>query len=171
MICPMRICSNGWMLFFLNPHESIARKISFHAQDLTRALFDFSQAGKKEFHPILRNILYKLVSMQIERRFLNPQEVGEITENPLELKAVGTVDDFALVMTKKGDYISKVLRVRVGDCPIFTSKVETIDSLNLDRAERFFQEHLKDTVDDYQLCYRSGDEKEMVNFIRRTRNR
>ena len=32
----------------------------------------------------------------------------------------------------------------------FTSNVETIDSLNLDRAERFFHEHLKGTVDDYQ---------------------
>ena len=52
---------------------------------------------------------------------------------------------------QEGEIIfSKVLRVRVEDCPIFTSKVETIDSLNLDRAERFFQEHLKGTVDDYQ---------------------
>ena len=136
----------------MNP---LPEKISFHAQDLTRALFDFfASREKKEFHPILRNILYKLVSMQIERGrgFLNPQEVDEITENPLELKAVGTVDDFCpLVMTKKGRlYFRKSYEYELRIARFFTSKVETIDSLNLDRAERFFQEHLKDTVDDYQ---------------------
>ena len=136
----------------MNP---LPENISSHAQDLTRALFDFfASREKKEFHPILRNLLSKLVSMQIERGrgFLNPQEVGEITENPFELKAVGTVDDFCpLVITKQGRlYFRKSYEYELGIARFFTSKVETIDSLNLDRAERFFQEHLKGTVDDYQ---------------------
>ena len=79
----------------MNP---LPENISSHTLDLTRALFDFfASREKKEFHLILRNLLHKLVCMQIERGrgFFNPQEVGEITENPFELKAVGTVMIFA----------------------------------------------------------------------------
>ena len=53
----------------------------------------------------------------------------------------------------------------MGIARFFTSKVETIDSLNLDRAERFFQEHLKGTVDDYQALAIAQAMKEMVDFI------
>jgi hypothetical protein len=74
----------------MNP---LPENISPHVQELTRALFDFfARKEKKERHPVLRNLLHKLVSIQIEkgRGFLTLEETGEITENPLELHAVGT---------------------------------------------------------------------------------
>ena len=105
----------------MNP---LPENISSHAQDLTRALFDFfRKQGKKEFHSILRDLLHKLVSMQVERGrgFLNPQEIGEITENPLELKAVGTVDDFCpLVITEQGRlYFRKSYEYELGIARFF----------------------------------------------------
>ena len=136
----------------MNP---LPENISSHTQDLTRALFDFfASREKKEFHLILRNLLHKLVCMQIERGrgFLNPQEISGITENPLDLHAVGTVDEFCpLVITKQGRlYFRKSYEYEFGIARFFTSQVEVLDSLDLDKAERFFNDHLKGTVDEYQ---------------------
>ena len=60
----------------------LPEKISSHAQDLTRALFDFFASRKKRISSNSTKYLHKLVSMQIVRGrgFLNPQEVGEIIE-------------------------------------------------------------------------------------------
>jgi len=135
--------------------NSLPENISPHAQDLTRALFDFfARKEEKERHPVLRNLLHKLVSMQIEkgRGFLTLEETGEVTGNPLELHAVGTEREHCpLVMTTQGSlYFRKSYEYELGIAGFFAAKTEEDNSLDLDKAIHFFEENLKDNVDEYQ---------------------
>ena len=136
----------------MNP---LPENISPHVQELTRALFDFfARKEKKERHPVLRNLLHKLVSIQIEkgRGFLTLEETVEITENPLELHAVGTERELVpLVMTTQGSlYFRKSYEYELGIAGFFAAKMEEDNSLDLDKAIHFFEENLKDKVDEYQ---------------------
>ena len=135
--------------------NSLPENFSLHTQDLTRALFDFFACREqKEFHSILRNLLSELIVTQMEkgRGFLNSPEIREITENPLELKAVGTEEDQCpLVITKEGRlYFRKSYEYELSIARFFVSKMESEDSMDLEQAICFFEDKLRGEVDEFQ---------------------
>ena len=135
--------------------NSLPENFSLHAQDLTRALFDFFACREqKEFHSILRNLLSKLIVTQIEkgRGFLNSPEIREITENTLELKAVGTEEDQCpLVITKEGRlYFRKSYEYELSIARFFVLKMKSEESMDLEQAICFFDDKFRGEVDEFQ---------------------
>ena len=124
-------------------------------EHIARALYDFfSEKEKAEFLPLLRKVLYQLVTLQIDkgRGFLTKKELDEISDTPNRLHAVGEEhENSPLVFTKTGRlYFRKYFEYEQSIAQFLNSRNEAQNQSLVEQSVPSCQENFRSVLDDYQ---------------------